>query len=77
MYTFLRMLCWIWKEDNSVTVTTRLRTGRPGLNSRQGQDIFLYSTVSRLVLGPTQTSIQCVPGALSLGVKRPGLVGDQ
>jgi hypothetical protein len=43
-----------------------------GFDSCQGQVIFLYSTDSRLVLGPTQLPIQWVPAALSPGVKRPG-----
>jgi hypothetical protein len=30
------------------------------------------STVSRTALGPTQPPIEWIPGALSLGVKRPG-----
>jgi hypothetical protein len=34
--------------------------------------IFLFTTVSRPALGLTQPPIQWVPGALSLGVKRPG-----
>jgi hypothetical protein len=34
--------------------------------------IFLFTTASRTSLGPTQPPIQWVPGALSLGVKRPG-----
>jgi hypothetical protein len=33
-------------------------------------DILL--TVSRLAQGPTQPSIQCLPGAFSLGVKQAG-----
>jgi hypothetical protein len=33
--------------------------------------IFLFSTVSRLVLGPTQSPINLIPGALSPGIKRP------
>jgi hypothetical protein len=39
--------------------------------SRQGLGSFLFATVSRLALVPTQPSIQWIPGALSLGVKLP------
>jgi hypothetical protein len=38
---------------------------------RQGPGIFLFTTVYRQALGPTQSPIQWVPGTLSLGVKRP------
>jgi hypothetical protein len=42
-----------------------------------GQGIFLFTTaVSRTTLGPTQPPTQWVPGALSLGVKRPGREAD-
>jgi hypothetical protein len=34
--------------------------------------IFLFTTMSRMALGPTQPPIQWVPGALSLGVMQPG-----
>jgi hypothetical protein len=44
-----------------------------GVEPRQGLGIFLFTTASRPALGPTQPSIQWVPGALSLGVKRPGV----
>jgi hypothetical protein len=44
--------------------------------SRQGLGIFLFTTASRLAMVPTQTPIQWVPGALSLGVKRPGREAD-
>jgi hypothetical protein len=44
---------------------------------RQGLGIVLITTASRSALGPTQTPIQWVPGALSLGVKRPGREADQ
>jgi hypothetical protein len=38
--------------------------------------IFLFTTASRPALGPTQHTIQWVPGAFSLGVKRPGCEAD-
>jgi hypothetical protein len=42
-----------------------------GFKSGQGLGIFLFTTASRPALRPTQPTIQWVPGALSLGVKRP------
>jgi hypothetical protein len=41
-----------------------------------GLGIFLFTTASRPVLGPTQPPIQWVPGALSLGIKWPGREAD-
>jgi hypothetical protein len=41
-----------------------------------GAGIFLFTTASRTALGPTQPPIQWLPGALSLGVKRPGREAD-
>jgi len=35
--------------------------------TRQGLGIFLFTTASRTVLGPTQPTIQWVSGAVSLG----------
>jgi hypothetical protein len=46
----------------------RLRTGRRVFDSRQVQD-SLFSTSSRSALRPTQTPVQSVSGALSLGAK--------
>jgi hypothetical protein len=48
------------------------RAGRPGFGSRQGQEIFLFSTVSRPALRPTQPPIQWVPWAFPPWVKQPG-----
>jgi hypothetical protein len=45
-------------------------------DSRSGLGIFLFTTASRTALGPTQTPIQWVPRAISLGVKRPGREAD-
>jgi hypothetical protein len=47
-----------------------------GFDSREGLRIFLFTTASRKALGPTQPPIQWIPGALSLGVKRPGREAD-
>jgi hypothetical protein len=43
-----------------------------GFNSQQGLGIFLFTTASRMALGPIQPPIQWVPGALSLEIKWPG-----
>jgi hypothetical protein len=61
-----------WSRGSSVGIATRLRAGRPGFDSQQDLEIFLFPTVSRTALGPTQPPVPWVPGALSLGVKRPG-----
>jgi hypothetical protein len=45
--------------------------GDRGFESRQGLGIFLFTTVFRPALEPTQPPIQWLPEALSLGVKRP------
>jgi hypothetical protein len=47
-----------------------------GFDSRLGLGIFLFTTASRTALGPTHPLMQWVPGALSLGVKRPGREAD-
>jgi hypothetical protein len=47
-----------------------------GFDSWQGLGIFLFTTVSRMALGPTQPPIQWVLGAISLGVKQPGHEAD-
>jgi len=38
--------------------------------------IFLFTTAHRTAPGPTQSPIQLVPGALSLGIKWPGREAD-
>jgi hypothetical protein len=43
-----------------------------GSKSRQGLGIFLFTIVSRPILGPIQPPIHGVPEAIFLGVKRPG-----
>jgi hypothetical protein len=56
--------------------TFNVHTGNRGFDSRRGLGIFLFTTAFRMALGPTQPPIQRVPGALSLGVKRPGREAD-
>jgi hypothetical protein len=48
-----------------------LRATGSGFDSRQGNEIFVYSTASRPALGPTQPPIQWVPGNRLVGVKWP------
>jgi hypothetical protein len=43
-----------------------------GVRFPAGAGNFLLNTVSRLALGLTQPSIQCVTGVLNLGVEQPG-----
>jgi hypothetical protein len=42
-----------------------------GFDSLRGLGIFLFTTAIRTAVGPTQPPFQWVPGALSLGAKRP------
>jgi hypothetical protein len=60
----------------SVIMVTKLWDERSGFDSRQLVGFFLLVTSSRPALEPTQPPIQWVPGALSLGIKRPGLEAD-
>jgi hypothetical protein len=63
-------------RGSSVGIATTLRAGRSGFDSRQRLWIFLFASVSRPALGPTQPPIQWVPGPLSLGAKWPGCEAD-
>jgi hypothetical protein len=47
-----------------------------GFNSQWGMGVFLFTTASRMALGPTQPPIQWIPGALSLEVKWLGCEAD-
>jgi hypothetical protein len=47
-----------------------------GFDLQQGLGIFLFTTVSRTALRPTQPPIQWVLGDLSLGAERLGFEAD-
>jgi hypothetical protein len=53
-----------------------LQAGRSAFDSGKGLRLFLLDTASRPDLGPTKPPNQWMPGALSLGVKRPGREAD-
>jgi hypothetical protein len=61
-------------RGSSVGIVTRLRAGRPGLESLQGQswDIFLFATAFRPALGPTKPPTQWVLVIFTSRVRRPG-----
>jgi hypothetical protein len=61
-------------RSSSVITVTRLRGRQPGFDlwQRKGEDIFLFTTASRPVLGPTQHPVQrgnggCLPGSKTAG----------
>jgi len=53
-----------------------LDDGLSGFDFRLGLGFFLFDTISRPALGPTQPPIQVVPGVISLGVKLLGREAD-
>jgi hypothetical protein len=46
------------------------------IHKHRDNHTFIFTTASRMALGPTQPPIQWVHGVLSLGVKRPGREAD-
>jgi hypothetical protein len=77
-------LCAALTEINHVYSTYHCQIFLDSRNSEivfstytMGLGIFLFTTVSRTALGPTHHPIQCVPGALSMEVKRPKREADR
>jgi hypothetical protein len=60
---------YMWYSDG-------LQAGRPGHDSRERQEISLFSTASRPALGPTKPPVRLVSGTLSPEVKEPGRESD-
>jgi hypothetical protein len=58
----------LMRLDNAVGIATGYRLRPGGRSSSSGRvKNFLFSTSSRQALGPTQPTIQSLPGALSPG----------
>jgi hypothetical protein len=70
-YKFIYLCMYIESRDRSVSIATGYGLGDRDSSPGRVKD-FLFSTSSKPVMGPTQPPIKWVPGALSLGVKRPG-----
>ena len=47
-----------------------------GTRSMQEQDIFRFAEMDKATTGPTQPPILQIPGAISLGVRRPRREAD-
>jgi hypothetical protein len=65
-------------RDSAIGIATGYGLNDEGYRSSNPSRVknFLFSTSSRLTLGPTQPPIQWVLGALSPGVKRQGREAD-
>jgi hypothetical protein len=68
----MELLLCLRSRDSSVVSALCYGLNDLGFEVRHGLRIFLFTTVSRQALEPTQPTIQWVPGALCLGIKRPG-----
>jgi hypothetical protein len=68
----------LWSQDSSVGIATGYGLGDRGVGVLSPDRVknFLSFTSSRPALGPTQTPVQWVTGALTPGVKRPGREAD-
>jgi hypothetical protein len=74
---FMNCLLYMGSRDSAVGILMGCGLDTRGQNSSPSKvKNFLFSTMSRPVQGPTQPLVQWVPGALSPGVKQPGLEAD-
>jgi hypothetical protein len=64
-------------RDSSIGIEAVYGLGRSGFDSRQGQEILLYSTASNPALKHTQPALQWVRWDISPGVKRSEREADQ
>jgi hypothetical protein len=64
------------KRTSSVGIALGYGLDDRWFESWHGLGIFLFPTAFRPALRPTQSPIQWVSGALSLGVKQPGREAD-
>jgi hypothetical protein len=67
---------WAGVAQSVWRLVTGWTMGWSRFDSRRGLGIFLFDIMSRPALGPTQSPIQRVPEALSLGIKRPEREAD-
>jgi hypothetical protein len=67
--TFMYMNCKSCDSSFGIALGYGLDDWGSRVDSQWGLWIYLFTTVSRTALGPTQPPIQWVPGAFSLGVK--------
>jgi hypothetical protein len=56
----VKLPVFLWNIFITIDFNLHLRAGRPGFDSLQvlGRDIFLFTTASRPVLGPVESSTQ-------------------
>jgi hypothetical protein len=57
---------------SGVRIVTKLQAGPPENQRGEGREIFHFSVVSRLTLGPTQPAVRWVPQAFPPGIKQQG-----
>jgi hypothetical protein len=78
LVSFTAITLCVKSRESSASIALGYRLEDRGSRVRfpAGLGIFLFTTASRTALGSTQPPIQWVPGALSLGVKRPGREAD-